>query len=145
TSDGITYQGADGTLLNLASASIVDTSGNTKIASGVSIGATSFVGEAGAVVDLTGGGTLTGAGFISGRGGSVDVLKTVLVNANPINNYSATGNKVYAILPGYAANYAPAIASNGAGDPAIGQQITLSTGVPGLPAGTYTLLPSSYA
>ncbi|MFN5487655.1 MAG: filamentous hemagglutinin family protein [Bradyrhizobium sp.] len=145
TSDGITYQGADGTLLNLASASIVDTSGNTKIASGVSIGATSFVGEAGAVIDLTGGGTLTGAGFISGRGGSVDVLKTVLVNANPINNYSATGNKVYAILPGYAANYAPAIASNGAGDPAIGQQITLSTGVPGLPAGTYTLLPSSYA
>ncbi|MDH2379981.1 filamentous haemagglutinin family protein [Bradyrhizobium sp. CER78] len=145
TSDGITYQGADGTLLNLASASIVDISGNTKVASGISIGATSFVGEAGAVIDLTGGGTLTGAGFISGRGGSVDVLKTALVNANPINNYSATGNKVYAILPGYAANYAAAITSNGAGDPAIGQQITLSTGVLGLPAGTYTLLPSSYA
>ncbi|WP_076866829.1 filamentous haemagglutinin family protein [Bradyrhizobium mercantei] len=145
TSDGITYQGADGTLRNLAGASYDDHAGNTLIASGVSISAVSVVGEAGAVLDLTGGGTLTGAGFVSGRGGSVDVLKTALVNANPVNNYSAAGNKVYAIVPGTAANYAPVIATNGAGDPAIGQQITLPSGVPGVPAGTYTLLPSSYA
>ncbi|TAI66951.1 filamentous hemagglutinin, partial [Bradyrhizobium sp. Leo170] len=144
TSDGLTYQGADGTLRNLASASYDDQHG-IKISSGVSINAASVVGEVGAVLDLTGGGALTGAGFISGRGGSVDVLKTALVNANPVNSYSASGNKVYAILPGYAADYAPAIATNGAGDPAIGQQITLPSGVPGLPAGTYTLLPSSYA
>ncbi len=145
TSDDITYQGADGTLHNLASASYDDHSGILKIASGISINAASVVGEPGSVLDLSGGGALTGAGFISGRGGSVDVLKTALVNSNPINSYSAAGNKVYAILPGYAADYAPAIATNGAGDPAIGQQITLPSGVPGLPAGTYTLLPSSYA
>ncbi|WP_342710701.1 filamentous hemagglutinin family protein [Bradyrhizobium sp. B124] len=145
TSDGITYQGADGTLHNLASAFYDDHSSNVRIASGVSINAASVVGEPGSVLDLSGGGTLTGAGFISGRGGSVDVLKTALVNANPVNSYSAAGNKVYAILPGYAADYAPVIASNGAGDPAIGQQITLPSGAPGLPAGTYTLLPSSYA
>ncbi|WP_155255017.1 filamentous haemagglutinin family protein [Bradyrhizobium elkanii] len=144
TSDGITYQGADGTLRNLAGASYDDHHGY-KIASGISIDAASVVGEVGAVLDLSGGGTLTGAGFISGRGGSVDVLKTALVNANPVNSYSAAGNKVYAIVPGYAAEYAPAIATNGAGDPAIGQQITLPSGVSGLAAGTYTLLPSSYA
>ncbi|UGA45824.1 filamentous hemagglutinin family protein [Bradyrhizobium quebecense] len=145
TSDGITYQGADGTLRNLASAAYDDHLGNIKIASGVSINAASVVGEAGAVLDLTGGGTLTGAGFISGRGGSVDVLRTALVNANPVNSYSSAGDKVYAIVPGYAADYAPVIATNGAGDPAVGQQITLPSGVPGVPAGTYTLLPSSYA
>ncbi|MBK5655819.1 MAG: filamentous hemagglutinin, partial [Rhizobium sp.] len=145
TSDSITYQGADGTLHNLASASYDDHTSSVKIASGVSINATSFIGEVGAVIDLTGGGTLTGAGFVSGRGGSVDVLKTALVNANPVNSYSAAGNKVYAIVPGSADKYAPVIATNGAGDPVIGQQITLPSGVPGVPAGTYTLLPSSYA
>ncbi len=145
TSDGIAYQGADGTLRNLASATYDDHQGRYLIASGISINAASVVGEPGSVLDLSGGGTLTGAGFISGRGGSVDALKTALVNANPVNSYSAAGNKVYAILPGYAADYAPAIATNGAGDPAIGQQITLPSGAPGLPAGTYTLLPSSYA
>ncbi|MHC2437089.1 filamentous haemagglutinin family protein [Bradyrhizobium sp. USDA 4451] len=145
TSDGIAYQGADGTLYNLASASYEDHVNGIRIASGISLTAGSVVGEPGSVLDLSGGGSLTGAGFISGRGGSVDVLKTALVNANPANSYSAAGNKVYAILPGYAADYAPAIATNGAGDPAIGQQITLPSGVPGLPAGTYTLLPSSYA
>ncbi|MCC8962179.1 filamentous hemagglutinin family protein [Bradyrhizobium sp. Pear76] len=145
TSDGITYQGADGTLHNLASAFYDDHSSNLKIGSGISVNAVSVVGEPGSVLDLSGGGTLTGAGFISGRGGSVDVLKTALVNANPVNSYSAAGNKVYAIVPGSAADYAPVIATNGAGDPVIGQQITLPSGVPGLPAGTYTLLPSSYA
>lgn len=73
------------------------------------------------------------------------MLKTALVNANPVNSYSAAGNKVYAIVPGSADKYAPVIATNGAGDPVIGQQITLPSGVPGVPAGTYTLLPSSYA
>lgn len=145
TSDGIAYQGADGTLRNLGSATYDDHQGGYLIASGISINAASVVGEPGSLLDLSGGGTLTGAGFISGRGGSVDVLKTALINANPVNSYSAAGNQIYAILPGYAADYAPVIATKGAGDPAIGQQITLPSGVPGLPAGTYTLLPSSYA
>ncbi|ALS67678.1 hypothetical protein AT395_24550 [Pandoraea apista] len=98
-----------------------------------------------AVLDLSGGGTLTGAGFVSGRGGSVNVLNTPLVNANPTMTLSKAGNTVYAILPGYASNYAPVAAENGAGDPVVGQRITLGEGVPGLAAGTYTLLPSNYA
>ncbi len=143
TSDGITYQGADGTLFDLGY--LESTNGTAVIVSGVSVLGTKIVGEKGAIIDLSGGGNLTGAGFVSGRGGSVDVLKTPLVNANPAYTYSSAGNKVYAILPGYASNYAPVIATNGAGNPIIGQQITIPAGVSGLPAGTYTLLPSSYA
>ncbi|MBR1218972.1 filamentous hemagglutinin family protein [Bradyrhizobium sp. U87765 SZCCT0131] len=143
TTDGITYQGASGTLNDVSSTFVLFQS-NNMLPTGVAITATSLVGEPGSVLDLSGGGNLAGAGFISGRGGSVDVLKTALVNANPANTYSAAGNKVYALLPGYASAYAPSIASNGAGDPAIGQQVAIGNGVPGLAAGTYTLLPSSY-
>lgn len=100
--------------------------------------------QAGSVLDLSGGGALAGTGFVSGRGGSVDVLATPLVNANPANGYSSKGNAVYAIVPGSAARYAPVVAEAGFGAPGIGQQITVPAGVPGLPAGTYTLMPSSY-
>ncbi|MDE1172717.1 MAG: filamentous hemagglutinin N-terminal domain-containing protein, partial [Parvibaculaceae bacterium] len=143
TSDGVTYQGI-GTLNDLGS-SVINVNGFTLPETGMMINATSVVGEAGAVLDLSGGGDLTGTGFVSGRGGSVDTLKTPLINSNPAYaSVSAAGNQVYAIMPGAPA-YAPVIATNGAGDPAIGRQITIPAGVPGLPAGTYTLLPSSYA
>jgi hypothetical protein len=76
----------------------------------------------------------------------VDVLTTPLANANPLSyRQSRAGNAVYAIVPGYASDYAPLIADKGAGDPAAGRQITIGAGVPGLPAGTYTLLPASFA
>jgi filamentous hemagglutinin family protein len=149
TKDGITYTGTDGsTLFDLGSVlGPVDHtgSGTLGVVSGISVTATSVVGEAGAVLDMSGGGNLTGAGFITGRGGSVDVLNTPLINANPANTFSAAGNQIYAIMPGYSSAYAPVIATNGKGDPAIGQQVTIPAGVPDLPAGTYTLLPSSYA
>ncbi|MDI4231967.1 filamentous hemagglutinin N-terminal domain-containing protein [Bradyrhizobium sp. Arg237L] len=135
TSDGISYQGADGTLHDLAAMLVP-----INIVTGVSVAGTSVVAEPGSLLDVSGGGTLTGAGFVSGRGGSVDVLKTALVNANPAYaNISAKTDQVYAILPGYASAYAPLVATNGAGDPVIGRQITIPAGVPGLPAGTYTL------
>ncbi len=141
TSDGVTYNGL-GTLQPLG---VTSTGGASGSISGIGVGGTSITVGSGALLDLSGGGNLTGAGFISGRGGSVDVLTTALANANPANTYSSSGNKVYAILPGYASAYAPVIAGNGAGDPQIGQQITIGSGTPGLPAGTYTLLPSRYA
>ncbi len=72
------------------------------------------------------------------------MLTTPLVNADPFNPGN-TSDQVYAILPGYSSKYAPLIASNGAGNPNIGEQITIPAGVPGLAAGTYTLLPASYA
>lgn len=113
--------------------------------SGIMLDGQSINVQGGATLDLSGGGNLTGAGFISGRGGSVNVLNTPLINANPATPVSKASDKVYAILPGYVSGYAPIATENGAGDPAIGQQITIPTGVPGLPAGTYTLLPSNYA
>jgi len=103
--------------------------------------------QAGAVLDLSGGGELTGAAFLSGRGGSTDARLNPLVQMER-DGFTLPGlstNPVYAIVPGVQAGQAPIGAERGAGDPAIGQQITLGAGIPGLPAGTYTLLPSSYA
>ncbi|WP_442857421.1 filamentous haemagglutinin family protein [Bordetella genomosp. 13] len=103
--------------------------------------------QAGAVIDLSGGGELTGAGFVSGRGGSTDARYHPLVQIGR-NGFTLPGlssNPVYAIVPGVQAPAAPAGGEAGAVDPVVGQQITLGDGVPGLPAGTYTLLPSTYA
>ncbi|MCF7750269.1 filamentous hemagglutinin family protein [Bacillus subtilis subsp. subtilis] len=103
--------------------------------------------QAGAVLDLSGGGELTGAAFLSGRGGSTDARLSPLVQMGR-DGFTLPGlstNPVYAIVPGVQAGQAPIGAERGAGDPAIGQQITVGAGIPGLPAGTYTLLPSSYA
>lgn len=113
--------------------------------SGITLTGDSVVGHGGSVLDLSGGGELTGAGFISGRGGSVDILRTPLVNANPTSGFSKSGNAVYAIVPGSSAVYAPVAGDAGAADPMIGRQITIDSDVAGLKAGTYTLMPSTYA
>ncbi|MFC7379186.1 filamentous haemagglutinin family protein [Brevundimonas sp. GCM10030266] len=96
----------------------------------------------GSVIDLNGGGDLLGAGFISGRGGSVDVLRTAFADANPGFGFSQSGNQVYALVPGYA-GYSPVVTD--AALPGVGRQVTIPAGVPGLPAGTYTLMPATYA
>ncbi|MTD94380.1 filamentous hemagglutinin N-terminal domain-containing protein [Hyphomicrobium sp. xq] len=81
-----------------------------------------------AVLDGAGGGDLYAGEFISGVGGSRNIF------ADPNS---------YAVLPGYSgiAPYDPAL--GGAG-PSAGKQVYLN-GVPGLPAGFYTLLPGQYA
>lgn len=102
----------------------------------------------GAVIDLSGGGDLRGAGFVSGRGGSTDARYNPLVRNASDGSFSLPGlasNPVYAIVPGNQSVYAPVLAEAGAVDPRIGQQITVGAGVPGLAAGTYTLLPSTFA
>ncbi|WP_447781736.1 filamentous haemagglutinin family protein [Stenotrophomonas riyadhensis] len=99
----------------------------------------------GAVLDMNGGGELMGAAFVSGRGGSVDILRHTLAEANPRYGFSQSGSEVYAILPGYTGNAAPQGLSDGTADPRVGQQIVVPAGVPGLAAGTYTLLPASFA
>ena len=103
----------------------------------------------GAVIDLSGGGELTGAAFLSGRGGSTDArLHPLMQRSGDGRGFVLPGlatNPVYAIVPGAQAGQAPVAPEKGAGDPAIGRQITIGAGVPGLPAGTYTLLPSTYA
>ena len=98
--------------------------------------------RAGAVIDLSGGGDLPGSAFISGRGGSVDVLATALADAGPGHGYSRAGSPVYALVPGAQPFAAPV---GGAGAlPATGQQVTIPDGC-GLPGGTYTLMPARYA
>ncbi len=126
----------------------------------VEVEAESFTASAGATLDLRGGGTLAGAGFVAGRGGSADVLKTPLLDitggaavANAKAQVAAitpvnTGDAVYAILPSYQGNYAPAAyaAQDSGYTPTVaGEQITVGNEIPGLKAGTYTLLPAYYA
>ncbi|MFZ2980153.1 MAG: hypothetical protein WA085_03910, partial [Sphingobium sp.] len=147
STDGVNYlvDGVAATFANAAGAFKLKDGTLTKI--GVTLGGRQQSVDAGAVVDVSGGGQLTGAAFISGRGGSVDILQTSLANANPANGNSAANNAVYAILPGVVT--APVAAGYSAAwtgaMPGIGQQISVPAGVPGLSAGTYTLLPANYA
>ncbi|MBR1207597.1 MULTISPECIES: filamentous hemagglutinin family protein [unclassified Bradyrhizobium] len=141
TIDGVTYT-YNGTSIRTIGLTNFNNNGPQ---SGIILDGQSINVASGAILDMSGGGTLAGAGFVSGRGGSVNVINTPLINANPATPVSKATDKVYAILPGYSSGYAPIAPENGAGDPAIGQQVTIPSGVPGLPAGTYTLLPSNYA
>ncbi|ABD05193.1 haemagglutinin-like protein [Rhodopseudomonas palustris HaA2] len=144
TTDGVgwTVNGTDGATVHLITGQYMKADGTVitlgaRRSTGISIRATTIVGDAGATLDLSGGGALTGAAFISGRGGSVDTLLASLTK----------GGTVYAIVPGVvttpvAGNYYSAWTG---AVPAVGQTITIPAGVPGLPAGTYTLLPANYA
>ncbi len=119
--------------------------GSISIPIGIDIVANAFSGAAGSVLDVSGGGELSGAAFVAGRGGSVDILRHALADANPRYRFSGSDNAVYAIMPGRSGTQAPLGTADGSADPRVGQQIVITAGVPGLPAGTYTLLPASYA
>ncbi|WLH33342.1 filamentous hemagglutinin family protein [Pseudomonas sp. FP2196] len=139
TTDGIDYQyNGKSVILN----------GIAGAASGVILDAQYTDVQAGALIDLSGGGDLRGAGFVSGRGGSTDARFNPLVRNATDGTFSLPGlasNPVYAIVAGDQSRYAPMLAEAGAVDPRIGQQITLQAGIPGLAPGTYTLLPSTFA
>ncbi|MCU5781108.1 hypothetical protein MA04_00408 [Alcanivorax balearicus MACL04] len=110
---------------------------------GIYFDSRTFAASEGAVVDVSAGGELRGVGFTSGRGGSVDILNTALVNASPWHAGDSNA-RVYAIVPGLAEGQAPLDPALDTGSK-VGQQITIGDGVPGLAAGTYTLLPAEYA
>ncbi|MBX9800086.1 MAG: filamentous hemagglutinin family protein [Burkholderiaceae bacterium] len=136
-----TYDGKAVTFTGVGGA---NSGGTLKV--GVKLAGTQVAVHEGATLDLSGGGDLTGAGFISGRGGSTDARYNPLVQIGVNGGFSLPGlatNPIYAIVPG-AQGYAPTNAQ-GAVDPVIGRQVTIGAGVPGLPAGTYTLMPSTYA
>ncbi|MFZ2280014.1 MAG: filamentous hemagglutinin family protein, partial [Prosthecobacter sp.] len=110
----------------------------------VRVSATNVSTEAGSVLDIRGGGGLYGYRWVSGNGGTQDILAS---------------SGVFAIIPGYsslAAPYAPystssVNASNLGGDKGyandslkVGDQIYLK-GNSLVAAGTYTLLPARYA
>ncbi|HEX7853759.1 MAG TPA: filamentous hemagglutinin family protein [Sphingobium sp.] len=137
----IPYGGTTDGLSWLRNGAAIDT---TALYQGVTvIGA--LKADVGAVLDLSGGGMPSGAGFTSGRGGSVDILKTALANVNPAYaHFSDPDAKVYAIVPDYQ-NAAAPVAIDGHAQPVFGQQIIIPEGVPGIKAGTYMLLPAEYA
>jgi len=112
----------------------------------IQVNTANFTAAAGSQIDLRGGGTLAGAGFIPGRGGTANVNTTPLLNSASGTVVANTSDQVYAIVPSYGSDYAPAApGDSGYGTPAIGEQITIAAGeVAGLAAGTYTLLPAYY-
>ncbi len=119
---------------------------------GIAVEAQSVTSDSGAKIDISGGGTLAGAAFQTGKGGSVDTLQSPLLN---IALYGAAQprlatHQVYAIVPGETGDYAPispadASTSYNGSLPTVGQRITLTASAGGLPAGSYTLLPAYYA
>ena len=91
--------------------------------------------DASAKLDASGGGSLYAYAFNAGKGGSVDVLSST----RPV----AGQDSVFAINPNYQGAVAP-VDGEGSGGLAAGARVYLS-GMPGLPAGYYTLLPAHYA
>ncbi len=112
----------------------------------IAIGTAKFDAQAGSVIDLRGGGTLAGGGFIPGRGGSADVNQTPLLNSGTGTVAANTSDPVFAIVAGYGARTAPVAPGDAGYDtPGVGEQIIIGAGeVAGLAAGTYTLLPAYY-
>ena len=97
----------------------------------INVSAVNVTDQAGATIDISGGGDIYAYRFVSGTGGTKDILA------------STTS---FAIIPGYAANYAPYYSSSDYVNTslAMGSQVYLSASS-GLPAGVYTLLPARYA
>ncbi|WP_447774576.1 filamentous haemagglutinin family protein [Variovorax boronicumulans] len=146
TVDGLNYL-YDGKQVKLTGVGAGDTYKRNQTIGLTFMGA-SVQGQEGATLDLSGGGNLTGAGFVSGRGGSTDARFSPLMQVGTHGGFTLPGlatNPVYAIVPGVQPAVAPTGAEKGVVDPLVGQHITLGAGVPGLPAGTYTLMPSTYA
>ena len=134
TGADITVSGVPGKSVNLSGAKIND--------------------AAGAAVDINGGGDLYAYEWISGTGGTNDVLSPAYV-PNP----STPSLTSFAVIPGYQPNFAPYATyatsnSNLGTDPGyvasvnggakVGDEVYLNASS-GLPAGNYTVLPARYA
>ena len=110
----------------------------------ITLTGTAIAIDGGATVDLSGGGDMQASEWVPGTGGSRDVLS----NATTL----ASGESVYAIIPGSSAKTAAIDAAIDSGLSAkqagtgayVGEAVTIS-GVAGLADGVYVLLPASYA
>jgi filamentous hemagglutinin len=98
---------------------------------------------AGAHVDLSGGGDLYAYEFIAGQGGSSDVLDphNLPASAHP----PGTTIYSYAIIPTLGSQFAPLDPQYSQGSSVAANKTIYLSGVPGLAAGTYALLPARYA
>jgi filamentous hemagglutinin family protein len=98
-------------------------------AKGIALSGSNVAVTTGATVETSGGGDLYASSFLPGTGGTRNVF--------------AAPNS-FAILPGYSSQVGIIDPFNGGSASIIGRQVYL-TGIPGLAAGTYTLLPGAYA
>ena len=103
--------------------------------------------QTGAVIDLRGGGTLSGAAFIAGRGGSADVNRTPLLQTGIGHGHRQhdrpglrhpAGHAIVSTRPSR-----PAMRATPPRQPRRADHHRAGE-VPGLAAGTYTLLPAYY-
>ncbi len=157
TTDGVTYDvnGGAATIGNstIYGLNAVTLASGTAVQPGtITLGAQQINVSPGATLDLDGGGNLAGEGFISGEGGSTDVLVSPLLEdgaSGGVTQPTLSADPVYAIVAGGQPEVAPVQDNTETGatgsTPAVGEQIIIPAGVPGLPAGRYTLLPASYA
>lgn len=100
----------------------------------VILDAPSIALDAGARIDISGGGDLLAWEFVPGPGGSADVLE-------PANSAG-----LYAILPGLQSSFGPYDAELHGATTGLkaGDSVAIEQSIPGLAAGTYTLLPARY-
>ncbi len=153
TTDGVSYQVGG----NAVTFSDTGSYGLATVSNGLSPGSITLNAQnidvaKGASLDLAGGGDFTGEGFISGEGGSIDVLAAPLLQTGAsggVSQPTLAADPVYAIVAGRQPEVAPVQVNTETGTngstPGVGAQIIIPAGVPGLPAGRYTLLPASYA
>lgn len=114
TVDGQVYQYNGKTVSFLGQGAIANLNGDLNV--GVILGGQSVAVLPEATLDLSGGGELLGAGFISGRGGSTDARYNPLMQVGTHGGFVLPGlgsNPVYAIVPGAQPGYAP-VAPEGA-------------------------------
>ncbi len=90
--------------------------------------------DSGATIDISGGGDLLAWEFVPGPGGSLDVLD------------SANSPGLFAIVPGLQSSFGPYDAQlhESANGLRPGAAVSVGESIPGLAAGTYTLLPARY-
>jgi filamentous hemagglutinin family protein len=130
------------------------TLGNTTASNGVNLPEKKVTSKApkidvasGAEIDLSGGGKLYAYEFTAGPGGSRDILGMLDKDGKRIldSNKSPLPANIFAILPGYGSSVAPAdFQYQQDGGLVAGDRVYLS-GIPGLKADFYTLLPAHYA
>jgi len=100
----------------------------------VSLTAPHVTFASGAIIDLRGGGDLSAYEWVPGTGGSVDALSQ--------QNSAATG--LFAVLPSTRGQYAAYDIQEFTGSAATPGESVYLSGVPGLPAGVYPVLPARY-
>lgn len=129
--NGVEWDDPAGNNITLAGNTVVGSGTNAIPDKTINISGVNIVDQSGSSIDISGGGDLFSYNFVTGTGGTNDIL-------------GSSGS--YAILPGYQASVAPYYSGTDYTNSnlLVGQRVYLNASN-GLPAGAYTLLPARYA